>query len=316
MLVNMYGDKNVDGVVFDKWYPPIEPDVPRVYQEDLSDEFKERMYTKEAMKWDRAWLYGNPDAYRVHNYEGAKVELVMDPVKAELFPGSNKENNIPYKVSVKNVCDKPVYVRVHIAIPKCLDDNIPDFNASLNLLHFNAEKEVSLGPDAWNWSSEQSGRQPGSFIGSAGWFCEYQTIDGIEFNIYKATYEIALQPGATTPTVIFQAYLDANADAEKLMLVNDIMKTNKWELKVAVEAIYVDESIETDPFKIFNTCSDPETGRDLFNTDYTTKYTVTITGTGQDAQGGIPNPPPIPGFDTGSLTPPSSPVSDDPADEF
>lgn len=294
MLVNMYGDKNVKGAEFSLWYPAIEPDVPRVYQEDMPAEFKERMYTKEAMKWDRAWLYGNPDSYRVHNYSGAKAELVMKPVKAELFPGSNKLNNIPYNVAIKNTGDKPIYVRAHIAIPKCLDDNIPDFDASLNLLHFNAEKEVSLGANAWNWSKSQGGRKPGQMIGSDGWLCEYQTIDGIEFNIYVVTYEIALQPGATTPTVIFQAYLDARSDSEKLMIVNNIMKTNKWELKVAIETIYVEESVETDPFKIFNTCSNPETGRDLFNTDYTTTY---IPANVEDA-------------DT-----PSKPVSDDPVDD-
>ena len=268
----MYGDQNVKGAEFADWYPPIEQDVPRVYQEDMPAEFKERMYTKEAMKWDRAWLVGYPDTYRVHNYSGAKVELVMDPVKSELFPGSNKVNNIPYKVAVKNVGDQPCYVRVHVAIPKCLDDNIPDFNASLNLLHFNAEKDTSLADNAWNWSKTQGGRKAGQMIGSAGWLCEYQTIDGIEFNIYVVTYEVALAPGATTPTTIFQAYLDAKADAEKLMIVNNIMKTNKWELKIAVEAICVPETVETDPFLIFNTCSDPATGRDLFGTNFTTKY--------------------------------------------
>lgn len=271
MLINQYGDQNVKGAEFALWYPPIEQDMPRAYHEFMNEEFKEEVYTKKNLRTDRAWLVGYPEKNRVHCYDGAKVKLVQQPVNAELFPGSNKKNNIPDAFAVKNIGDAPCYIRMHVAIPTCLDENLPDFDASKNMLHFNADKEVSLAVPGFSWSKNKGERKAGSMT-SSGWNFETVTIDGIEYAVYVATFERALQPGETSPNVIYQAYLDANATAADLGIVYDIMKTNKWEIKVAVEASGVDTETYTDPFEIFNTCSNPESGRDLFNTDFMTHY--------------------------------------------
>lgn len=295
MLINQYGDQTVKGAEFALWYPPIEQDMPRAYHENMSPDFKEEVYTKKNLRTDRAWLVGFPENNRVHCYDGAKVKLVQEPVNAELFPGSNKKNNIPDAFAVKNIGDAPCYIRMHVAIPTCLDESLPDFDASKNLLHFNADKEVSLAVPGFNWSKTKGERAAGSMI-SSGWNYETVTIDGIDYAVYVATFERALQPGETSPNVIFQAYLDAKATADDLSIVYDILKTNKWEIKVAVEASGVDTETYTDPFEIFNTCSDPATGRDLFNTDFVTHYVPA----NEEVQ-------------SGTVTPPASPSGDDPA---
>lgn len=230
------------------WYPPIEPVIPRVYHEYIKDDNKDNLYSSEELGKNVAYFVLNPDKYKELCYKGTVIEYIIEgPEKAELIPGSNKENNIQRKVTVKNIGDEAAYVRVHLAIPACLDDALPEFNASLNLLHFNFPKE-NLATGMWNWSTSMD-RESGKAVKNNNWNYYKEIIDGEEYNVYVATYESPLQPDDTTVEVINQVYLDAKAVDADLQVVFDILRTNEWDILVAVESTEVGEF--ADPYTAF-----------------------------------------------------------------
>ena len=73
------------------------------------------------------------------NKAGAKDAAYQEWLKDQvLMPGNSSTNTIAKVVTVENTGKSDAYIRVHIAIPSILDNAQPDFDASKNLLHFNA----------------------------------------------------------------------------------------------------------------------------------------------------------------------------------
>ena len=67
------------------------------------------------------------------------------------------ENYIDKMVTIKNTGRSDAYVRAYFAIPSALDNGFEEnFNASLNILHFNFGNEdgVSTHNNQWLWGSE------------------------------------------------------------------------------------------------------------------------------------------------------------------
>ena len=235
------------------WYPKVEPVIPRVYHEYINDSAKENMYTMEELGADKAYFVSKPDTYKVFTYGGARVELICEgPEKAELLPGTMTENNIEKRVSVKNIGEKDAYVRVHIAIPKILDDNVPTFNAMYNMLHFNTKKE-ELATGKWNFSTSMD-RPNQNYAASGKWNFYVENIDGEEYAVYVGTYETPLKTDEIAVDAIYQAYLDAKAVADDLVQVYKVLNSNEWEIKVAVEAVAVTEE-DTDCLAAFDKVS-------------------------------------------------------------
>lgn len=230
------------------WYPKIEPTIPRVYHEYIKDDNKDNLYSAEELGKNNAFFVLNPDKYKKLCYMGTSVNSIIEgPIKAELLPGSNKENTVARRVAVENTCEEAVFVRVHLAIPKCLDDALPTFNASYNMLHFNFKTE-DIATGKWNWSTSMD-RPSGKPVNGSNWNYYHEVIDGEEYNVYVVTYESPLAPGAITENVIHQVYLDAKMVEEDLQKVFDIFRTNEWDILVAVESTEVGE-YET-PFEAF-----------------------------------------------------------------
>lgn len=230
------------------WYPKIEPTIPRVYHEYIKDDNKDNLYSAEELGKNNAFFVLNPDKYKKLCYMGTSVNSIIEgPIKAELLPGSNKENNIERRVAVTNTCQEPVFVRVHLAIPRCLDDALPEFNAMYNMLHFNFRNE-DIAKGMWNWSTSMD-RPDGKAVNNNNWNYYTEIIDGEEYGVYVVTYESPLAPGATTEDVIHQVYLDAKAESEDLQKIFDILRTNEWDILVAVESTEVGEY--KDPFTAF-----------------------------------------------------------------
>jgi len=256
------------------WYPEIEPVIPRVYHEYISEEFKESLYTDEEIGKDQAFFTAQPDTYKVHMYGGAKAQLVQKAIgKAKLIPGSKTKNQVPNLIQVKNTGADPIFVRIHLAIPQILDDASPRFEALYNMLHFNANKETGLAAGAFSWAKEANdGRAAGAFVGSSGWNWYQLTLDGIVYSVYVATLETALEANKISPDVIHQVYLDAKATGEDLKKVYDEIKTNLWDIRVAVETA-VDLNGVGEPFELFNQLS-PVGAHNLFKEDFKPQYVV------------------------------------------
>lgn len=139
------------------------------------------------------------------------------------------KNGVAKEVAVKvEAGSEDTFVRVHIAIPKILDDGASTFDASSNVLHFNYSAD-SIGEGKWDWSKTAGAPYDGD------WNYYEATIDNIEYNVYVVTYGTALEAGQTTPEyAMHQVYLDSkvtSADMEKL--VKELGEN--WEIKVIAE---------------------------------------------------------------------------------
>ena len=165
-----------------------------------------------------------------------------------LMPGDNQTNTIAKRVYVENTGKSNAYVRVHIAIPSVLDNADPDFDASKNLLHFNAEAST-YADGYWNWGKKvTTGRT--SFVGSGdAWNFYTTTIEGISYNVYVVTYETALEADDVTVDAMHQVYLYkdvTNADIEK---ANETLNGN-WNILVLAEGTQTEGF--TDAFTALN----------------------------------------------------------------
>ena len=162
--------------------------------------------------------------------DGAYHEWLKDQV---LMPGDNQTNTVAKRVYVQNTGKSNAYVRVHIAIPAVLDRAQPDFDASKNLLHFNATAE-SYAEGKWNWGTKAVAGRSG-FVGTGDeWNTYTTTVGGIDYNVYVVTYETAVAPNAVTDDAMHQVYLYkdvTNADIEK---ANEVLKGN-WNILVFAE---------------------------------------------------------------------------------
>lgn len=139
------------------------------------------------------------------------------------------KNGIKKEVSVKNEADsEEAYVRVHIAIPKVLEDGADTFDAGKNVLHFNYDPD-SIGEAKWDWSKTTDEPYEGD------WNYYETNIDGIDYNVYVVTYSSKLSAGVTTPeNAMNQVYLDSKVTNEDIEKINETLGSN-WEIKVLAE---------------------------------------------------------------------------------
>ena len=147
---------------------------------------------------DNVFTMGNVDIDLEENF---------DEELADLVPGQD----INKDVWVENVGVNDSYVRVHIAFPTIMDDGDPRFNASQNFVHWNFTRD-SYADGKWSWNADKDGA---NYPGNGGNWNFYQaTIDGVEYNVYVATYKTALAKGEKTLNAIDKVYLDVSVDAE------------------------------------------------------------------------------------------------------
>lgn len=142
----------------------------------------------------------------------------FNPENATLLPGID----IKKEVRVENVGSEASYVRVHIAIPSMLDsgsEDEPQFAAYNNTLHWNFTN-ASIADKMWNWNAYADGE---NYPGNGGtWNMYQQVIDGINYNVYVATYETALLAKETTAVeAINKVYLDTKVTNE---MMDEIIK--------------------------------------------------------------------------------------------
>lgn len=185
-----------------------------------------------------------------------------------LMPSTGKDadgnviNAVEKKISITNMGTEDAYVRLHFAIPTVLDSGDPDFLAYANSLHFNFGVK-SMQEGEWNWYDEQDKRNEADtdkdvgYPGNGGdWYFYTKNIDGVDYNVYVATWmsplagkEAGATEGATTDVAIRQVYLDSKLDNED---ITKILEACKGEIKilVAAEAVQV-AGFEGQPYKAF-----------------------------------------------------------------
>ena len=123
------------------------------------------------------------------------------------------KNYVDKMVTVTNTGKSAAWVRAYFAIPSALDDGFEEnFNASMNILHFNFGNVVSEDGvitttynNQWLWGSEAK-------PGYGGWNYFETTIDGVAYNVYFADYYQVLPAGATTEQFVSGVYLDNHVD--------------------------------------------------------------------------------------------------------
>ncbi len=154
--------------------------------------------------------------------------------ESKLIPTTGKDadgsqiNAVEKEVFVTNIGSENAYVRLHIAIPKLLDDGDPDYDATLSLLHFDYRPD-SVGADKWDWSKTSGAPYDGEDENTYE-----QTINGVDYKVYVITYEAALAPNGTTVDAIHQVYMDARVTNELITRVNESLGES-WKLLVVAE---------------------------------------------------------------------------------
>ena len=141
------------------------------------------------------------------------LDEVFDPEDAKLLPGID----VTKEVDVTNVGSENAFVRVHIAFPAILDsgsEDQPQFAAYNNTLHWNFTR-ASFAEGLWSWNASKDGD---NYPGNGGaWNCYQETVDGVLYNVYVATYETALATGEqTADNAIYKVYLDAAVTNEMM----------------------------------------------------------------------------------------------------
>ena len=171
--------------------------------------------------------------------ETFKAQPIVRGASTNLNPdGTRKDENVINKeVYVENEGSEDAYVRVHIAIPTILDDGDPSFDASKNVLHFNAD-EGTYANGAWNWAATKEGNDTladGAMIASGAKWNFYKTsISGISYNVYVVTYEARMEKGNTTPDAMSQVYLDKKVTNEDITRIKDVLD-DEWKIYVVAE---------------------------------------------------------------------------------
>lgn len=118
------------------------------------------------------------------------------------------KNYVDKMVTIKNTGSEKAYIRAYFAIPSALDNGYEDFNAGLNVLHFNFGNKVaedgtitSTEGVEWKWTHDSKWN-----------YFETTLSDGIKYNVYYADYYQAVDAGATTEQLIQGVYLDKSFD--------------------------------------------------------------------------------------------------------
>ena len=181
-------------------------------------------YFTDTDKKDNVFTSGKVDITLVEKFE-ENSKLI--PATGSAQKGTLK-NGITKEVSVVNdIGSENAYVRVHIAIPKILDDGNPNFDASNNVLHFNYSKD-SIGVGKWDWSKTAGAPYEGE------WNYYEATIDEKVYNVYVVTYEKALAAEEVTELAMHQVYLDSSVTNKDVEEINKVLGTN-WKINVLAE---------------------------------------------------------------------------------
>lgn len=185
-------------------------------------------YLTDADSKKNVFTYGNVTIDLWENFEN---ESKLLPATGSAQEGTLK-NGVEKEVFVTNTGTEDAYVRVHIAIPKILDDGADTFLAVNNVLHFNYAEE-SIGKDKWDWSNSTGAPYEGE------WNYYETKIEGIDYNVYVVTYEKVLAKDKTTEDAMHQVYLDSKVTNKML---DDISKTlgDKWNIYVVAEGAQAD----------------------------------------------------------------------------
>lgn len=184
------------------------------------------------------------------NKDGAVDEEYQKWLKDQvLMPGDNQTNTVAKRVYVENTGASKSYVRVHIAIPSVLDNAQPDYDASKNLLHFNADPE-SYATGKWNWGTKIVDGRTGFVATGDSWNQYVTTVDDIQYNVYVVTYETALESKAVTADAMHQVYLYKDVTNEDIEKANETLN-DKWNILVFAEGCQVEGF--TDAFDALNT---------------------------------------------------------------
>ncbi|MBE5809952.1 MAG: hypothetical protein E7318_03350 [Clostridiales bacterium] len=180
----------------------------------------------------------------------------------------NPKNVVEKEVYVKNTGSELAWVRVHIAIPHVLDNGNPDFDAGLNVLHFNYAPE-SIGAGKWDWSKAFN---DGKYEGD--WNYYETTIGGKAYNVYVVTYTTALTKNAETVDAMSQVYLDSKVTNEDITRIKAELG-DEWKIYVAAEGCQADGF--DDPYYALNTSFGNPTDADYTSAiDWTTISGETI----------------------------------------
>ena len=118
------------------------------------------------------------------------------------------KNYVDKMVTIENTGSEKAYIRAYFAIPSALDNGYEDFNAGLNVLHFNFGNKVaedgtitSTEGVEWKWTHDSKWN-----------YFETTLSDGIKYNVYYADYYQAVDAGAKTAQLIQGVYLDKTFD--------------------------------------------------------------------------------------------------------
>ena len=157
-----------------------------------------------------AYFTSEDTADNVFTMGNVEIDLQEDfEQNSNLQPGLD----INKDVRVQNTGTNDAYVRIHLAIPAIMDDGDPSFNASQNFLHWNFATE-SVADGQWSWIPEYTEGTGYKGNGAGNWNFYTQEIDGVDYNVYVATYRTALKSGETTATdAITNVYLDTSVNA-------------------------------------------------------------------------------------------------------
>lgn len=206
-----------------------------------------------------AYFTDEDQATNVFTVGNIDIELdeTFDPEDGEdILPGEKIEKI----VNVNNIGSNPAYVRVHIAFPAILDsgsEDQPEYAAYNNTLHWNFTS-ASLADGEWNWNADETGA---NYPGNGGsWNCYTDTIDGVTYNIYVATYETALTAltGTTATPAITQVYLDTALTQEQWSEIKEVFGEEE-EVKVLVWAEGVQQETFDSAYVALNTAfGDPQ----------------------------------------------------------
>ena len=223
------------------YYPKLEMPVPALYHKYLTEEELADLYTEEEIQnlFNKAYFVSNPDAFAPNPMDGTKCQYIDKCTSGQrLIPGSKTTNQVIKSMRIRNTGNVDAWVRLFIAIPTILDDAQPTFDASKNVLHFNADSVKGLGEGMWNYGKAMD-RAVGNFVGASGWNYYATTINGIAYNVYVATLETPLAPGELSPEAVYQVYLDAECTEDDIIKINKEFRSDKWQMYAVAESIPV-----------------------------------------------------------------------------
>ena len=192
-------------------------------------------FTYTTPKRDNVFTVGKIGIELNENFEDNQV----------LLPGTP---TVTKQVTVKNTGNNDAYVRVHIAIPSALDNLEDPYKSPLMVFTSTAD----LGQ--WNWS--KGTRTGGGLPAAAGdWNMYVAQIDGVDYNVYVATYETKLATGISTSCAIDSICLNSELTQEKANEFKDILGGDNWHIYVVAEAVQADGF--TDALTAFNNSYSP-----------------------------------------------------------